>query len=246
MATNEIQQLKNELREKDDLLKVKNLELSSYFFTVSHELKTPLSAASGYIALLEQFYAKQLNGEAAHYLDRISSNLNQMQRLVDDLVEFSKIQIDQEQFTPIGVQEILEEALLELQFLILQKKAHIEITNGFPEVRGHKKLITRVFINLISNAIKYARKETSPEVKIGYIGSEIFHKFFVQDNGIGIKNKNLPRLFQLFSRLADKQNIEGSGLGLAIARRIIEGHGGEIWVESKPGKGSTFYLTLPK
>lgn len=246
MVTNDIQQLKHELRKKENLLKEKNLELSSYFFTVSHELKTPLSAASGYISLLEQFYAQQLNGEAAHYLDRISVNLNQMLRLVDDLVEFSKIQINEEQFSRLNIREMLDEALLELQFIINQKKVKIETTNNFPEVFVQKKLLTRVFTNLIGNAIKYARKEIPPEIKIGYIGSEIFHKFYIKDNGIGIKAKDLHRLFQLFTRLVDKKNIEGSGLGLAIAKRIIEGHGGEIWVESRRGKGSTFYFTLPK
>jgi len=246
MSTNEIQQLKCELRKKDDLLKEKNLELSSYFFTVSHELKTPLSAASGYILLLEQFHARQLNGEAAHYLERIATNLNQMQRLVDDLVTFSKIQIEETEFEPTPMRQILDEALLELQFGIIQSKTKIEVTGDFPEVRAGKKLIGRVFINLIGNALKYTRNGACPEVTIGYIGTEIFHKFFIQDNGIGIKIKDLPRLFQLFSRLGDKKNAEGSGLGLAIARRIIEGHGGEIWVESKHRKGSTFYFTLPK
>lgn len=242
----EIKQLQYELKRKNDLIKEKNHELSSYFFSVSHELKTPINAMSGYLSLLQEYYAPQFSGDAANYVQRIESNLSRMQQLVDDLVEFSRVQINEKEFREISFQDLLDTALSDLQYQIFKKNVQITTTSNFPQIFGDGKLLLRILTNIIGNAIKYSSPNRTPEVKIGYDGDEIFHKFYVQDNGRGIAREDQKNLFQLFSRVDRNKGVEGSGLGLAISKRIIDGHGGEIWVESKKNRGSTFYFTLPK
>jgi len=246
MLENELQLLKHELKRKDAVIKQKNTELNSYFFTVSHELKTPLVAISGYISLLEEYHGHTFNEEAIRYFDRITTNLDRMEQLIENLVEYSRVRIAEEEYEDVDFGALINEALAELHFNIVQKKVQIKLIDQFPQVRCQKKLILRVLINLIGNAIKYSRNTPAPEIILGYQGEEIFHKFYVKDNGVGISRQQQDRLFHLFSRLENKKATSGSGLGLVIVKRIIEGHGGEIWVNSKKNKGATFYFTLPR
>jgi signal transduction histidine kinase len=239
-------QLKLEIKRKDDLLKRKEAELTTYLNFIAHELKTPLNALNSYLTLVEDSYPANAEGEVAHYFQRLHVNLERMARMVNDLAEFARIRVNPAAYEAVPFGQLLQEVLLELQYLIHQKKATIIIPEHLPTIHVQKQFLNRLLINLLTNSIKYANPRKSLEINIGYVAEEIFHKFYVQDNGIGIARADQPRLFQLFSRLSATTKTEGSGLGLAIAKRIVEGHGGEIWVTSKKGKGATFYFTLPR
>ncbi|UCE06264.1 MAG: HAMP domain-containing histidine kinase [bacterium] len=238
--------LKRKLKTKEALIHEKNAEIQQYLYTVSHELKTPISSMRGYSLLLQDFHFEDVNSEIRAYLQRIATNLDQMEQLVDNLLDYTRIDVDIEECEEVEIIELLKEAIEELNFLIQQSSYEIKIDQNLPTVFCKRSLMLRVFTNLLNNAIKYSKNTELPEIEIGYIPDEIFHKFYVKDNGIGIAHADQDKIFQIFGRLNNNKDTKGSGLGLIITKRIIEKHGGEIWVESARGKGSTFYFTLPR
>lgn len=242
----EIDKLKFELRKKEKKLQQKDEELQNHLYTVSHELKTPVVSIQGFISLILAFHKDSINDEISDYFERINRNLIQMEELINDLLEFSGIEIAEDKFESVSFNVIIDNALSELQYQIDKAPIRIEIIDNLPSVYCQTSQIVRVFTNLISNAIKYSCKDKTPEIKIGYSADEIFHKFYVKDNGVGIPSGQRNKLFRMFSRLGNKKGVGGTGLGLAIAKRVIEAHGGEIWVESRRNKGATFFFTLPK
>jgi len=238
--------LKQQLKTKEQLLKQKSEELQSYLYTVAHELKTPIISMRGYTMLLQEFYLANLNGEIRNYLERIVTNLDQMDDLIINLIDYTRIDVNADECEQVNTIELLHEALEELEFLIHQKNYEITISPDLPTVFSKRNLMLRVFTNLLNNAIKYSKDSEHPVIEVGYAPGEIFHKFYVKDNGVGIAHSDLDKIFQIFGRLKNKKNAKGCGLGLVITKRIIEKHGGEIWVESSRGKGSTFFFTLPR
>ena len=238
--------LKRKLKSKEALLHEKNVEIQQYLYTVSHELKTPISSMRGYSLLLQDFHPEDMNGEIRAYLQRISTNLDQMEQLVDSLLDYTRIDVDFHECEQVLMSEIISEALEELNFLLQQNNYEISVEPNMPPVFCKRDLMVRVFANLINNAIKYSKNSDLPKIEVGYISSEIFHKFYVKDDGVGIAHADQEKIFQIFGRLNNKKGTKGTGLGLVITRRILEKHGGEIWVESARGKGSTFYFTLPR
>ena len=146
----------------------------------------------------------------------------------------------------INIKQIIDKALIDLRYLTDENGVRIQLQNDFPTILCNEKLMLRVFTNLLNNAIKYSRKNGEKHIEIGYQNDEIFHKLYIKDNGIGIPKTKQDQLFKLFSRIHTDSKIAGSGLGLAITKRIINQHGGEIWVESAKGKGTVFYFTLPR
>jgi len=238
--------LKRKLKTKEVLLHEKNAEIQQYLYTVSHELKTPISSMRGYSLLLQDFHFEDMNPEIMSYLQRISANLDQMDQLIDNLLDYTRIDVDVEECEEVEVIELVKEALEELNFLIQQNHYNISIDSNLPAIFCKRNLMLRVFTNLLNNAIKYSKNNELPEIEIGYIPNEIFDKFYVKDNGVGIAHSDKDKIFQIFGRLNNKKNAKGNGLGLIITKRIIEKHGGEIWVESARGKGSTFFFTVPR
>ena len=242
----EITHLKRELKRKDQLLLEKNTEIQNYLYSVTHELKTPIVNMRGYSELLNDFHQSELNQEIIEYLKRVSDNVDRMEALINDLLVFARININFDECELLNIGDIIKDAILEIKCMTDGQDVDITVQDNLPVVFCHKNLLIRVFTNLLSNAIKYSNKKNEKSIKIGYYGDEIFHKFFVKDNGIGIPADQRDKLFKLFSRLPNSNNVKGSGLGLAISKRIIDGHGGEIWVESSKGKGAIFYFTLPR
>jgi signal transduction histidine kinase len=238
--------LKRKLKTKEALLHEKNAEIQQYLYTVSHELKTPISSMRGYSLLLQDFHFDDMNPEILAYLQRISTNLDQMEQLIDNLLDYTRIDVDFDECEEVEISELLKDALDELNFLIQQNHYKIIIAPKLPTIFCKRSLMLRVFTNLLNNAIKYSKSTELPEIEIGYAPDEIFHKFYVKDNGVGIAHTDKNKIFQIFGRLNNKKDARGSGLGLIITKRIIEKHGGEIWVESARGKGSTFFFTLPR
>ncbi|MDZ7374756.1 MAG: HAMP domain-containing histidine kinase [candidate division KSB1 bacterium] len=242
----EVQRLRRELRLKRRELEAKEEELLSHYYLVSHELKTPLISIRGFANLLQEFHAGDLPEEAQEYLQRMIQNVDQMERLINNLLLISRLRADEQEMELVNIADVVEEAIWEQQYLIQEKRATVTVAPFLPTVYCQRNLLVTVFSNLIGNALKYSRPGVPPEISVGYSPEEIFHKFWVRDNGIGIAPKDRPKLFKMFSRLGNKRGVPGSGLGLAIVKRIVEVHGGEIWVKSRYGRGSCFYFTLAK
>lgn len=224
----------------------KSQELTLHLRAISHEFKNPLTTIEGFASLLDEEYGNLLPQGAKHYLDRIFFNLKRAQNLLEDLSELAGITIEEENFEHVSSHELVEAAVEPFLFIIKKQAITLSIQDDLPHIYCDVKAMIQVFTNLISNAIKYSRPGKPNRIEIGYEGDEIFHKFYVKDQGIGIAEKDRNKVFVLFSRLRRKREVAGSGIGLAIVKRIIEGHGGEIWVDSRLNKGSTFFFTLPK
>ncbi|MDZ7342013.1 MAG: HAMP domain-containing histidine kinase [candidate division KSB1 bacterium] len=238
--------LRRQLKSKENLLKEKNEELQRYLYTVAHELKTPIVSIRGYAMILQDYYLGTLNQDIRNYLERMVTNLDQMEDLIKNLLDYTRIDVSLEECEPVDMTELFGEALDELDFVYQPDQYEIIVSPNLPTVFCKRSLMLRVLTNLLSNAMKYSRDTQQPRIEFGYVAGEIFHKFYLKDNGIGIAHQDLDKIFQIFGRLDNKKNTKGTGLGLVISRRIIEKHGGEMWVESVKGRGSTFYFTLPR
>ena len=238
--------LYEETRQNTEKLSKANEELEDFVFTVSHDLKAPIVSISGFATILMTEYGDRFDEEGHHYLERIQGNVKQMENLIRDLLELSRIGRVVNPFEKVAVDEIVKTAIDDLLIQIKQKDVQITIQENMPEVVCDKARILQVFTNLISNAVKYVGDNPEPKIKIGFKEIDNYYQFFVQDNGIGIDPKYHKKIFELFHMLKELENVEGTGVGLTIVRRIVENHKGHVWVESERGKGATFYFTLPK
>jgi PAS domain S-box-containing protein len=224
----------------------KNQELENFVHTVSHDIQAPLRAIEGFSDILLDDYRNILDAEGQHYLERIRKAARHMKELIDDLLKLSEIGIGKDRFEKVDVHQLVEEAKERLKYQIEQKKASIKIPDGLPAIYCNRSRMVQVFTNLIDNAIKFIPQNHIPLVEIGYNELAGEYEFYVRDNGIGIDERYYLKIFEIFQRLNKSEEYEGTGIGLTIVKKIIEKHGGKIWVESKEGRGSTFYFRLPK
>ncbi len=240
--------LYQETVQKSQQLQVVNEELENFVYTVSHDLKAPVVSIQGFASILLQEFAPNLPADARHYLERIEGNANQMEKLIQDLLELSRIGRVVNPFEMVAVAQIIREAQGELIYQIQEKKIQLEIQPELPHVFVDRRRLMQVFVNLISNAVKYIGAPAQPRIGIGCKELAEAYQFFVKDNGIGIEKQYHEKIFGLFQILNPDQdpNTQGTGVGLAIVKRIVENHGGRIWVDSEPGQGATFYFTIPK
>lgn len=224
-------------------LELKNKELEQFNYIASHDLQEPLRTVSNYIQILEEDFSGQLDEEAKNYLKTISRATVRMSMLVRTLLEFSKLGRNKK-MVALDCNTIVKNVVSDLNSLIDETKTTILI-DDLPELHAYETELMQVFLNLINNAIKFRKKDQLPEIRIGCRDSSNGHfEFYVADNGIGIEAKYFDRIFQIFQRLNTSQEEEGYGIGLANCKKIVEMHGGKIWVESELGKGSTFKFTI--
>ncbi|MBI5359603.1 MAG: PAS domain S-box protein [Planctomycetes bacterium] len=231
-------------RANQDLLR-SNQELEQFAYVASHDLQEPLRMVSSYTQLLSQRYKGKLDGDAEEFIGFAVDGANRMQRLIQDLLMYSRINTRGETFKPIDTHAALGEALFNLQAVI--KESGAIVANGeLPAVQADGTQVALLFQNLISNAVKFRKKDEPPRIRVSaeIRGDECV--FSVSDNGIGIDNKYFDRIFVIFQRLHSRDKYPGTGIGLAICKRIVDRHNGRIWVESEPGKGSVFFFTLRK
>lgn len=234
-AENEREQLIQEL-------KAKNQELNRFAITVSHDLKTPLITISGYLGYLERDILDGNHERMQKDLSQINDAAKRMGRFVDQILDLSRVGRIIYPPTEVEFGAIVEEALAVAQGPIEIRKVRLQIEPGLPIVRVDRVRMVQVMQNLITNSIKFMGQQESPLIEIGTLQMDGVIGFFVKDNGIGIDPEDQPRIFELFNKLDGAS--EGSGIGLALVKRIIEVHGGQIWVESELGKGATFFFTL--
>ena len=243
-AEAQIRQLNTELQMNLMQLETTNKELESFSYSISHDLRAPLRALNGYSRMIEEDYASVLDDEAKRLLGNIQYNAQKMGTLIDDLLAFSRLGRKEVRKSKINTAKLVKNVLKEIS-IPAEYNAVIKI-NSLPPADADYTLLHQVWINLISNAIKYSSKKEKPEVQIGSTETENEIIFFVKDNGAGFDMKYADKLFGIFQRLHNPTEFEGTGIGLAIVQRIITKHGGRIWAEAKINIGATFYFTLPK
>jgi PAS domain S-box-containing protein len=236
--------IERELKEKAEELRRSNEELRRFAYIASHDLKEPLRTISLFAGLLEREASSKLDEKENGYLRYILEGSERMQNLIKDLLEYSRVETRGKDFTKVDMNDAVSRALLALESSIDESHAEI-VTEELPTINGDQTQMVQLMQNIIGNAIKFQRPDESPKVKISAItfGNEFV--FTVKDNGIGIDPMYADKLFQMFQRLHTRDEYEGTGIGLAIAKKIVERHGGRIWFESEPGKGTTFFFTIP-
>jgi PAS domain S-box-containing protein len=242
-AEEALRRVNEKLQEQAEELVATNKDLEQFAYVASHDLQEPLRAVGGFVTLLQQRYRGQLDEKADSYINAAVEGATRMQALINGLLEYSRVGTRGNVPAPAPAGDALQQALANLQTLIQESDA-VLTADPLPVVQADAHQLTHVFQNLIANAIKF-RGERAPEIQVGARRQEAAWLFWVRDNGIGIDPQYNERIFVIFQRLHTRTQYPGTGIGLSICKRIVERHGGRIWVESQPGRGSTFYFTLP-
>jgi len=238
------QRAAEELERSTEELAKTNADLKQFAYVASHDLREPLRMITTFLQLLERRYKDQLDQNANEFISFAVDGAKRLDKMIMDLLEYSRVANQEMQFNDVGLLEVMDRVLSNLNVLIKENGAQITY-DPLPTIWSDENLMVRLFQNLISNAIKY-RREEAPIIHIYAEEEGNKYVFSVKDNGIGIDPQHLERIFTLFQRLHTHEEYEGSGIGLTIAQRIVHQHGGEIWAESEPEKGSAFYFTIPK
>jgi PAS domain S-box-containing protein len=229
-----------------DELKRSNKELQQFAYVSSHDLQEPLRTIASFTQLMERRYKGQLDEDADEFMEYIVDAAKRMQQLIQDLLEYSRVATRGEELKQVNTEKVLKNVLYNLKTSIDENNAEITYDN-LPMVMVDKGQLDQLFQNLISNAIKFKKPDEPPRIHISASKDENnnHYIFSVSDNGIGMDPQYFDRIFTIFQHLHTMDEYEGTGIGLSISKRIIERHGGSIWVESSLGKGSTFYFTIP-
>lgn len=222
-----------------------NAELRQFAYVTSHDLNEPLNTIEPYVGLLVRRYRDRLDPEAAEFLDHIGTGVRQMKALIRDILAYSHIGTKEQAFAPTSMEEALDQALSALGDEIEDRRGTIT-RDRLPVLEVDYSQIIALFRGLIDNALKFSNTGRPAVIHVGGRETDGEWTFSIADNGIGIKPEFFDRIFLMFQRLHPQHDYPGTGVGLAICKRIVERHGGRIWVESTPGEGSTFSFTLPK
>jgi light-regulated signal transduction histidine kinase (bacteriophytochrome) len=230
------------IEQYDADLRRSNRELQQFAYVVSHDLKAPLRTVKSYLHLLVESCDQHLNERADLYIHQVLEATERMQDMIGALLNLSRVETQGEPFVPTDCTVVVRHVLADLQSVIEETETEVSCA-PLPTVPADRTQLARVFQNLITNAIKFRRADAPPRIHISAERRAGVWTFAVADNGIGIDPEQAERIFQIFQRLHTEEEYPGLGIGLALCKRIVERHGGRIWVESEPGRGSTFYFT---
>src|SRR6185503_909592 len=234
----------DELQVKARELERSNEELQQFAYVASHDLQEPLRMVSSYTQLLGRRYGDRLDGDAREFMEFIVDGAARMKQLIEDLLTYSRVGTRGRELAPTSSGAALDKAMTNLR--ASQEASGAQVTHdAMPEVTADGTQLTQLFQNLIGNAMKF-RGEEAPRIHVGVEGRDKVWVFTVRDNGIGLDPQYADRIFMMFQRLHNKAEYPGTGIGLAICKKIVERHGGHIWVESRPGEGATFGFTLAR
>lgn len=230
------------LQRRTEELARSNHDLEQFAYVASHDLQEPLRAVAGCVQILQRKFGDRMGPGADELIGHVVDGAQRMRKLIDDLLEFSRVGTRGGKFQQLGVETSLTEALRNLAVALEESGGRVT-HDPLPVVAADPTQLTQLFQNLIGNAIKF-RGQEAPEVHVGAERTGAWWTVSIRDNGIGIEPQYYERLFRIFQRLHTRREYPGTGIGLAICRRIVERHGGRIWLESRPGEGTTFFFTL--
>jgi light-regulated signal transduction histidine kinase (bacteriophytochrome) len=236
--------VQEDLKKLNKKLIESNKELEQFAYVASHDLQEPLRMVSSFLQLLEKKYKSQLDEAAHQYIHFAVDGSERMKTLINDLLKFSRVGTTVEEISEVDCNLLIKNVIKVYEEKINESGAKINV-NKLPVVRANKTQVEQLFQNLIGNALKY-RGNDVPCIEIGASDQAAGWVFYIKDNGIGIEKKFYDKVFVIFQRLHGKNEYGGTGIGLAICKKIVERHGGKIWIESEPGNGTTFYFNFPK
>jgi PAS domain S-box-containing protein len=234
-----------EIMNKTEELQRSNKELELFASVASHDLQEPLRTIASYLELIERKLKDRLDENTASLMDIAIDASKRMKELIVNLLEYARITRSTSPFTEIEMKDILEDVLGNLRNIIHDTHTQITIDNSITRITGDHYQVVQLFQNLVSNGIKF-QKNSQPQIRIEGRETRKFYEFSVKDNGIGIDSRYQHKIFEIFQRLNTRDKYPGTGIGLAICKKIVERHGGDIWLDSKENSGTTFYFTLAK
>jgi len=237
-------QLEQRVRERTAELERSNLDLQQFAYIAAHDLQEPLRTVAAYTQLLARRYRGRLDAEADEFIDYATDGAVWMHRLIEDLLVYSRVGAAQIRAEAVDADAVAARALINLQHTVEEHSATVR-RGVLPRVHGDASQLTLLFQNLIANSIKFRRRDVPPEIDIRAERRGDDWEFTVRDNGLGMAPQSLQRIFDIFQRLHTREEYPGTGIGLAVCKKIVERHGGRIWAESEPGRGSIFHFTLP-
>ena len=241
----ELYELNESLKSYTKELERSNEDLEQFAYISSHDLQEPLRMISSFMDLLRSKYSDQLDEKALKYIYFATDGAKRMKQIILDLLLYSRANKTSEELEQINLNETITEYTQLRAKLITEKKVTI-ISDELPSLKVYRAPVTQAFNSLLNNAIKYAKENVPPRIEIN-VKDKITHwEFAITDNGIGIDNSFYDKIFVIFQRLHNRKESDGTGIGLSIAKRCVQFLGGEIWLESIVGEGTTFYFTIPK
>jgi hypothetical protein len=235
--------LQRETEQRQELAR-SNADLEQFAYIASHDLQEPLRMVTSYLQLLQKRYRDKLDADADEFIAYAVDGATRMQGLIQDLLSYSRVSTRGQPFKTVNGDRALRDALDNLKMAIAETNAIVTF-DPLPQVMADGIQLTQLFQNLIANAIKF-RREIPLKIHVGVKKSDENWLFSVSDNGIGIEEQYFEKIFLIFQRLHRRTDYPGTGIGLAICKKIVERHGGKIWLESKPNRGSIFYFTMPQ
>jgi signal transduction histidine kinase len=247
-AKNSVEQKKTELEEQKKVIEKANKELDNFVHTASHDLMGPPIMISAYANYLYEGTQNLLDDRSKSYLEKIRTSAKRMKDIIDDLLLLSRISRIKNPYEKVNTGDLVKKTVDRMEYEIKEKHAEVVVAGAFPELVCDRIKLAEVFLNLVANAVKFSSKAAgrTPRIEIGVADKRTEYEFFVKDNGIGIDQKHHKEIFLIFKRLHTQDEYPGTGAGLSIVEKVVNDHEGRIWVESEPGKGATFFFTIPK
>lgn len=221
-----------------------NLDLQQFAYVASHDLKTPLRSIAGFVQVLERNHADKLDEKALSLIHRTKAAVTRLEQLTEDLLSYARLETEGRKFEEVDMASLAQDVVHLLDDAITSAGAVVTV-HKLPVVHGDRTQLAQLLMNLVANGIKYCREQT-PKVELSAVQREREWVFSVKDNGIGIEPRHHDKVFEVFKRLHTQNEFPGTGIGLAVCRRVVEGHGGKIWIETQAGPGTTFRFTLPE
>ena len=237
----ELRNARLQLESKTRELERSNADLEQFAYVASHDLQEPLRTVSSYVQLLASRYGDKLDKDAHEFIGFAVDGSKRMKSLISSLLDYSRVN-NIKPFTQIDISALVDDILMDMKEQVVETGTIVSY-NNLPKINGDPLLIGQLFQNLIANSIKF-RGERKPKIKITSVRKDGHYEFCIEDNGIGLNKEYSEKIFIIFQRLNHRDKYPGTGIGLSICKKIVERHGGKIWVDSVPGKGSKFYFTI--
>lgn len=234
---------RQKVEQSKQLLELANKELEAFSYSVSHDLQAPLRAINGFAQAVIEDYYSQLDAEGQRYLRLIQDNSTLMGQLIQDLLSFSRLGRQQINRSEINMEKLAQEVFEGLKVEFPDRTIQLKL-NFLPQAKGDPMMMRQVFVNLLSNALKFTRLRDVAIIEVGYCQEEKEGFYYIKDNGVGFDMRYVDKLFGIFQRLHTTEEFEGTGVGLALVKRIVNRHGGRIWAEGVVNQGACFYFTL--